>query len=377
MGKPLWKIVQGDAAERLTQIPDGAVQCVITSPPFYGLRDYGTGTWVDGDPSCDHLAPMPGGTERSGLGKYDNRLSDAAIEQKVTKRQRQYKQTCRHCGARRVDLQIGLEESPEEYVEKLVAVFHEVKRVLADDGIIWVNLGDSYASHGGQRGAGKGPALNGVAQEMRGQPQGHRLTPRGYKRKDLLGIPWMVAFALRADGWFLRSDVIWEKPNARPESVKDRPSCSHEYLFMLSKSKRYFYDDEAIREPDKGTDHPRKVLNKPEPSGGVNPPNRGIRKAEGRNGDGRNKRSVWTIMTVPSKVKHYAAFPPKLIEPCVLAGAPRGAVVLDPFAGTGVTVMVAARHGRRGIGIELSAEHVATARERISVGLTRPIGSAA
>lgn len=369
----LWQIWKGDALSRLRDIPDGAIQCAITSPPYYGLRDYGTAEWEGEGLECDHLAPAPGGTDASGLGDFDNNMSQESIEKKMRAITQQYRVRCPKCGATRVDKQIGLEEHPDEYVDRLVEVFREVHRTLADDGVLWLNLGDSYASHGGRRGAGKGPNLGGTAQAMRGQPQGHRLRPAGYKRKDLLGVPWMVAFALRNDGWFLRSETIWQKPNAMPESVKDRPSVAHEQLFLLSKSRHYHYDHEAIREPDKGLDHPRKVLSTYEPSGGIAAPNRGIRTAGGRNGNGRNKRSVWTVSTVPFKGAHYATFPPKLIEPCVLAGAARGQIVLDPFAGSGVTVMVAARHHRRAIGIELG--DVELARTRVSEYLRSQVGS--
>lgn len=349
------------------------MQCTITSPPYYGLRDYGTGEWMEGNSSCDHLMPMPGGTAASTLGDYGNNLSQAMIEKKVNQVRQQYRVSCRKCGAYRVDEQIGLEDHPDEYVDRLLEVFNEVWRVLRPDGVMWLNLGDSYASHGGRRGDGKGPGLGGTAQHMRGQPVGHRLTPAGYKRKDLLGVPWMVAFALRNDGWYLRSDTIWHKPNTMPESVKDRPTLAHEYLFLFSKSRRYFYDEKAIREPDKGSDNPRNVLSTPQPSGGIHPPNRGIRTAEGRNGKGANKRSVWTVSTVPFKGAHYATFPPKLIEPCILAGSRYRSIVLDPFAGSGVTIMVAARHGRRAIGIELGDTDLA--RRRIRSYLDRPIGS--
>lgn len=372
MTPPLWQIWHGDTRERLVEVPDGRVQCVVTSPPYYGLRDYGTGSWDGGEGDCDHLMP-PAGSARSTLGDYGNRLSQEAIDAKVEQRRPQYHRECRKCGARRVeDPQIGLEDTPEEYVESLVEVFREVRRTMSRTGVLWVNLGDSYASHGGQRGDGKGPGLGGTPQHMRGTPIGHRMTPRGYKRKDLMGIPWMVAFALRADGWWLRSDTIWHKPNAMPSSVKDRPTMAHEYLFMLTKAAQYQYDEKEIREPDKGMDNPRRVLRKPQPSGGIHPPNSGIRTAEGRNGKGRNKRSVWTVSTVPYKGAHYATFPPKLVEPCILAGARPGQIVLDPFAGTGVAVMVAAQHGRRALGIEASAESVALANERVNNWLSDP-----
>lgn len=359
--KPAWQIWRGDALTNLRRIPDGAVQCVITSPPYFNLRDYGTGEWDGGDPKCDHVKSEL----RRGVNLAQSVHSTRGGAKKIAEISSiMYSRICGKCGAQRTDEQIGLEKTPEEYVQRLVGVFREIKRVLRDDGTVWINLGDSYSSHGGPRGSTKGPGLGGTSQQRRGEPQHRRATPAGYKRKDVIGIPWMVAFALRADGWFLRSEIIWEKPNVTPESMRDRPTKSHEYVFLLSKRRSYYYDHKAIREPDKGTDHPRNVLHKPEPSGGINSPNTGIRKAAGRNGKGRNKRSVWTVATVPFKGAHYACFPPKLIEPCVLAGAPPGSIILDPFAGSGVTIMVAVKHGRRALGIELGDTQLA--RDRIT-----------
>jgi hypothetical protein len=194
-----WEIREGDVLERLHEMPDSSIQCCITSPPYYGLRDYGTGEWEDGDPSCDHLAPMPGGTAASGLGNYDNGLTGASIGQKVLDRRQQYRDRCRKCGASRVDRQIGLEDSPDTYIAKLVEVFREVKRVLRSDGTLWLNLGDSYTSGG--RGDGAEFAKQGTNRGSLGF--GRQKPPPGYKPKNLLGMPWAVAFALRADGWYL------------------------------------------------------------------------------------------------------------------------------------------------------------------------------
>jgi DNA modification methylase len=401
-----WEIFEGDVRERLREMSDGSVHCCITSPPYFGLRDYGTGEWTSGSASCDHLAPMPGGTAASTLGDYDNRLTDEAIRQKVADRRPQYSGECPKCGARRIDQQVGLEETPAEYVEKLVEIFREVRRVLRIDGTLWLNLGDSYARSAGPRKGNFGRSAKGV-----GIPEdrdSRRVRPWA-KEKDLLGIPWTVALALRSDGWFLRSDIIWSKPNPMPESVTDRPTTAHEYVFLLTKSARYFYDAVAIREPDSGTDHVRTVLDRPEPSGGLMAPNRGIRRADGRQGRGRNKRSVWEIATQPYPDAHFATFPPKLIEPMVLAGTPRQAcgvcgapwervveityenpgnrtttetlgfesacdhddgsgvgIVLDPFAGSGTTLEVAVANGRRGIGLELNPEYVRLAERRLA-----------
>lgn len=262
------QIIVGDCLDRLKELPDGSVQCCITSPPYWGLRDYGS------------------------------------------------------------DDQLGLEETPEEFVTNLVDVFREVRRVLRDDGTLWLNLGDSYvgncsrASDNGR--AGYGNKREGVFTK----------SGNGLKQKDLVGIPWRVAFALQADGWYLRQDIIWHKPNPMPEPVTDRCTKSHEYIFLLTKSKRYYYDHEAIKE---------KCMS-----------------------DTKNKRSVWTVCPKPYKGAHFAVFPEKLIEPCVLAGCPSGSTILDPFAGSGTTGLVAKRHGCNFIGIELNPEYAELARNRIA-----------
>ena len=356
------QIIQGDVIETLRTLPEGFIHTCVTSPPYWGLRDYG------------------------------------------------------------VEGQIGLEETPEEYVEKMVEVFREVRRVLRDDGTLWLNLGDSYANSNA----------------------GGKKTPEGLKPKDLVGIPWRVAFALQADGWYLRSDIIWHKPNAMPESVKDRPTKAHEYIFLLSKSPKYYYDADAIREP---------MVKGDANSGAKN--YRRINGAEFRDDStqsrkdnplGRNKRTVWTVSTKPFKGAHFAVFPPDLIEPCILAGAPEKAcphcgapwvpvyrreyvggkddpnkenyktpngryevrtergfggtksnraqridilegheptcqcenndgsgrgIVLDPFFGSGTTGVVAEKHGRQWIGIELNPDYIEIARGRLGMEVRR------
>jgi DNA modification methylase len=311
-----WRIIEGDCRDTLASLDAGSVQTCVTSPPYFGLRDYG------------------------------------------------------HEG------QIGLEPTPDEFVAALVGVFREVRRVLADDGTVWLNLGDSYAQLDGQgnldeprepgwNGAFRvSPNLSTVA-ENRGPRR--RSLPLGCKRKDLIGIPWMVAFALRADGWYLRSDIIWAKPNPMPESVTDRPTKAHEYLFLLSKRERYFYDADAIAE---------EAIHGERFHGGYADPKGSIVNAEritARNGRSdsdnvttlRNKRSVWTVSTQPYPGAHFATFPPKLIEPCILAGCPEGGTVLDPFAGAMTTGIVALRHNRSFIGCELNPEYVHLGRDRI------------
>lgn len=325
-------IIQGDALSVLKTLKDESVNCCVTSPPYYNLRDYG------------------------------------------------------------VDGQIGLEETPEEYIQNLVEVFREVRRVLKKDGTLWVNIADSYAGSGkGRSKDGRRKAGYDLQNTSAGTINGTLVrTPGcGCKPKDLLGIPWMLAFALRADGWYLRQDIIWHKPNTMPESVKDRCTKSHEYIFLFSKTRRYYFDYEAIKEPCVGFDK-----SSPRGSKGTFRENAGRRKGNSRTFRGggvytnnqsfnnsanvrrethgnvpnesgkRNRRSVWIVATSGYKDAHFATFPPKLIAPCVLAGCPAGGVVLDPFAGSGTTGMVASEHGRDFVLIELNEEYVKLCEER-------------
>lgn len=325
----------GDCLQTLRSLPSGSINTCVTSPPYFGLRDYG------------------------------------------------------HDG------QIGLEQTPDEFVAKLVEVFREVRRVLRDDGTLWLNLGDSYAAQrsgtampaetlgggvGGQPVDGRGhrgrgdvepDGVDGRTRRAAGTGPAHRnATAIGLKHKDLIGIPWRVAFALQADGWTLRQDIIWHKPNPMPESVKDRCTKAHEYIFLLSKGPRYYFDSEAIAEPLAPSSIPRLQQNieaqvgttRAHAGGKTN----GNLKAQGNLETGkRNRRSVWTVTTKPFKGAHFATFPPDLIEPCVLAGSPPGGVVLDPFGGAGTTGLVADRHGRNAILCELNPAYAAMARERI------------
>ena len=266
-------------------------QTCITSPPYFGLRDYG------------------------------------------------------HPG------QIGLENTPDEYIAAMVDVFRHVRDVLADDGTLWLNIGDSYAS-GGR--TWRAPNNNG----MRSGANSERIDfrpqdPEGIKPKDLLGIPWMLAFALRADGWYLRQDIIWHKPNPMPESVKDRCTKAHEYVFLLSKSERYLFDSEAMRE-----DAVKGAAGSSFNTGKTATHQMGRSSDKERVDDGkRNRRSVWTVPTRPYKGAHFATFPPALIEPCVLAGSRPGDIILDPFMGSGTTAAVAIQHGRKYIGCEINPEY--------------------
>lgn len=293
------RIMMGDCRETLKALPDCSVNTCVTSPPYFGLRDYG------------------------------------------------------HDG------QIGLEETPEEFVQQMVAVFREVRRVLRDDGTLWLNLGDSYA------GSGKGPAGNLGAKNNEREMTHTRssgLVPDGLKPKDLIGIPWRVAFALQADGWYLRQDIIWHKPNPMPESVKDRCTKAHEYIFLFSKSARYHFDGDAIKVPvkqDWGTRD--RTDGKYHNEGTGLRPHSGLEKSY----EMANRRSVWTVATQPFSGAHFATYPPDLIEPCILAGCPEGGTVLDPFFGAGTTGLVSDRLGRNCIGCELNPEYAALAESRL------------
>lgn len=304
-------VINGDAMTELGKLPISSVQCCVTSPPYWGLRDYG------------------------------------------------------------IAGQLGMEETPEEWVAKMVEIFREVKRVLRDDGTLWLNLGDSYANDtkwGGQT-SGK------HVKYLHGQSLTRAKKTSGLKSKDLVGIPWRVAFALQAAGWYLRSDIIWHKPNPMPESVTDRPTKSHEYIFLLTKSERYYYSAEAIREPvesDKGN-------NRTFRNGGVYTNNRSFDNSSGYEKETtgntldvsgfRNKRTVWTIATQPYAEAHFATFPEELPKLCILAGSKVGDTVLDPFAGSGTTLRVALELGRKAMGIELSPEYCKLIEQRSTTTL--------
>jgi DNA modification methylase len=292
------RILNGDCRDMLKSLPDESVHCVVTSPPYWGLRDYG------------------------------------------------------------VEGQLGLEATPQEYVERMVEVFAHVGRVLRADGTLWLNLGDSYSSQAGQR---KVTDRAGIKQQSNvASVNAPSRCVEGLGAKQLVGIPWRVAFALQAAGWYLRQDIIWAKPNPMPESVRDRCTKAHEYLFLLAKSERYYYDQAAIaeegvgRETYFGSDRYSEGSGRHD-SGSYN-------NAEC---DTRNKRSVWTVTTQPFREAHFATFPPALIEPCILAGCPEGGTVLDPFGGAGTTGLVADRLKRNAILIELNHEYADMARKRI------------
>ena len=349
-------ILLGDVRQRLSEIPEGSVRTCVTSPPYFGLRDYGTASWEGGDGNCDHIQDESK-TKQFGNPEFnENRPS----RKKTKTKGFYYEKECEKCGAKRVDSQIGLEQSPNEYVEQLVQVFREVKRVLADDGTLWLNLGDSYAGNN-SRASDNGRA--GYGNEREGV---FKRGGEGLKTKDLIGIPWRLAFALQADGWYLRSDIIWAKPNPMPESVTDRPTKSHEYLFLLTKSPRYYYDHEAIKEESVTNTEGQSIRFGGSKYGDSTDPKHATKSGNIYEDTGkRNKRDVWTIATKPFKGAHFAVMPEALVEPCILAGSAEGDTVLDPFTGSGTVAVVANRHGRNFVGTELNPEYAEIARKRI------------
>lgn len=458
-------IIHGDALLVLRTLPDESVQCCITSPPYWGLRDYGIAPIIwDAIEGCEHEWGNELKTTNSGGGwadpeKRDNyptmRLRDPAKEKTNDVSQGNF---CSLCGAWRGSY--GLEPTPELYVKHTVQIFRECRRVLRDDGTLWLNIGDSYAGSGRGRDAEGtwNPGQGGSKQATnKGAIIGRNVNakslsknaieegaignawvkpPLGFKPKDLVGIPWMLAFALRNDGWYLRQDIIWHKPNPMPESVTDRCTKAHEYIFLFSKNRKYYYDADAIREPASYNTNARvsraMMEHKSAPTGerngirakkwktsdgwdttsgegghgnfhkeGREKGQRGYKTKSQENGqspqhhgseirpktvapgqgiknnhsfdealvqvvDNRNKRSVWAVPTMPYKGAHFATFPEALITPCVLAGAPEGGIVLDPFAGSGTTLAVAKAHNRKYIGIELNPEYIKLAEKRLA-----------
>lgn len=376
-------ILQGNSKEKLKELQSESVDCIVTSPPYYGLRDYGTGKWIGGDPNCPHRRTSKF-SEKTITGHAQPELA-GNVGDAI------YKAICPLCGAQRIDEQIGLEETPEAFIQSLVEVFRECKRILKDDGTLWVNIGDSYCGTG-SKGDYKDPKY---ADGRNGQAVSITQKVQGCKAKDLIGIPWLLAFALRDDGWYLRQDIIWHKPNPMPESVTDRCTKSHEYIFLLTKKPHYYFDHEAIQEAISQSSIQRLSQNIECQQGSYTPSkNNGNMKAcanvsskyknlqyngqqnhsmHERRAEGmadvqylrRNKRDVWTVTTKPVKEAHFATFPEDLIEPCILAGSREGGAVLDPFCGSGTTGIVAVRHDRDFIGIELNPEFVEMSKRRI------------
>jgi DNA modification methylase len=389
------QILIGDCREKLQELPDASVHCCVTSPPYFGLRDYGTAQWAGGNPECDHLG-KPHSTQAGFNERYFGKPSETDKQGALRE---PFKSVCGKCGATRIDRQMGLEPTPDEFVAGMVDVFREVRRVLRDDGTLWLNIGDSYASDAKGSGGTKvsasilqGKSHAGAERSIARQGMTVRKIKHGLKQKDLIGIPWLLAFALRADGWYLRQDIIWSKPNPMPESVRDRCTKAHEYLFLLSKGPRYYYDAEAIAEPVTLSAVARLSQNVEAQLGSERVPGKtnGRMKAVGRATKGytaeaydtpqseprgsksdfgdfetRNKRSVWEVATQPFSEAHFATYPPALIDPCILAGCPKGGTVLDPFFGAGTTGLVADRLGRNCIGVELNPEYASIAQRRL------------
>jgi DNA modification methylase len=304
-----YRLISGDCRTALQSLPAKSIRTCVTSPPYWGLRDYG------------------------------------------------------------VDTQIGAEDSPDDYVASMVEVFREVRRVLADDGTVWLNIGDTYASMRDSKAVPdslrKGNDGTAVAKAANRNPA--NLKAANIKHKDLIGIPWRLAFALQQDGWYIRQDIIWSKPNPMPESVRDRCTKSHEYVFLLTKRDKYFYDNEAIKEPARDWGTRDRTKGKYHNAGTGLTPHTGLTKSYEK----KNKRSVWIITTKPFKGAHFAVMPEDLAVPCILAGSEVGDTVLDPFAGSGTTGVVALRHGRKFIGVELNPEYIKLAEERITKSITK------
>ena len=338
------KIEFGDCREIMRKWASQGVkaQTCITSPPYYGLRDYGTAKWEGGDPNCEHSISMP--------TKWNDPKRGTNVLRPEVGHRGGSSSNCHLCGAKRIDEQLGLEDTPEEYIKNMVEVFRCVWDVLEDDGTLWVNIGDSYCNSNGFARASPEYQREGRNNMPANDRKLDKLHATGLKTKDLIGIPWMLAFALRADGWYLRQDIIWSKPNAMPEPVQDRCTKSHEYIFLLSKSHKYHYDIEAIQEP---------AIYAGDDRGSRFDSRRGTEanSVSGKTGEFKNKRSVWTVTTKPYSGAHFAVFPTELIEPCILAGAPLGGIVLDPFMGSGTTAQVAKDLGRQYIGCELNLEY--------------------
>jgi DNA modification methylase len=339
------KIEFGDCRETMRKWASQGIkaQTCVTSPPYYGLRDYGTAKWEGGDPNCEHSISMP--------TKWNDPKRGTVLRPEVGHRGGS-SSNCHLCGAKRIDEQLGLEDTPEQYIANMVEVFRCVWDVLEDDGTLWVNIGDSYNSPGPSNHGKSKLVHQGSNEEKWNQPTTKKID--GLKAKDLIGIPWMLAFALRADGWYLRQDIIWHKPNPMPESVQDRCTKSHEYIFLLSKSHKYHFDHVAIKDPVKEDWGTRDRTNGKYHNEGTGlQPHSGLEKSY----EMANKRSVWTVNTKPYSGAHFAVFPTELIEPCILAGAPVGGIVLDPFMGSGTTAQVAQDLGRQYIGCELNPEY--------------------
>ncbi len=373
-----WAVLQGDARQVLKRVPDESVAAVVTSPPYLGLRSYDVpDVWWGGDPSCPHRVVVPftkpgisGGTgEASRKREYSRQKSksgELVPNFQIVPDQEQA--VCQSCGA--WFGQLGQEPDPKMYVSNLVEIFREVRRTLRNDGTLWLVMGDTWA------GSGRGLMGDGLHSREFGTKQGTNKgtlaagvvpagVPRGMKPKDLMLIPFEVAKALREDGWYLRSDIVLQKPNAMPESVTDRPGKSYEHVFLLAKSAEYYYDREAVMVPTKTGKEARWDDGKNGLQSGER--HTGSTRRFGPDPTKRNLRDVWSINTEPSPYEHYASFPLALVEICVLAGSRPDDLVMDPFCGIGRALIAAVKHGRRALGIDLGEDYVRFAREQLSL----------
>lgn len=381
-------IQNGDVREVLAGWDDGVFNCCITSPPYWGLRSYSTNPQIwGGTPECRHCwssssrKPQSGGTGAASAKQKTSKGTQGKVQTVIDLAD------CTECGAWRGEL--GMEPTPQMFVDHLVLVFREVKRVLRNDGTLWLNLGDSYATNNpvgnrtGMGGSGLNCFRDGYVPPVHrkdkaagdGAVSGKR-SLGGMKPKDLIGIPWRAALALQADGWYLRSDIIWSKTNPMPESVTDRPTKAHEYVFLLSKSATYYYDHESVKEPvasvarsgkgrSAGNKSHKYTAAYESSDSEEHRTKAGLLKSADKVYETRNMRSVWTITSQPYKGAHFATFPEKLVEPCVLAGCPDDGWVLEPFCGSGTTLKVANDNGRNAVGIELNPEYCELAEARV------------
>tara|TARA_R100001440_G_scaffold55185_1_gene75017 strand:- start:18 stop:1094 length:1077 start_codon:yes stop_codon:yes gene_type:complete len=352
------KILQGNCIDKIKELEGNSIDCVVTSPPYWGLRDYGTGTWIGGDKNCPHkrLTKISKDTKtgHAGMFKKGNVVGDAI-----------YKNYCPECGAKRKDEQLGLEETYQEHIQNIVELFRAIKPKLKDSATVWLNYGDSYAA------TVNGTKVKDIENDDRGFVDKPFSTIQGsIKPKDLVMIPNRIAIALQENGWWIRSEIIWHKPNPMPESVRDRPTSCHEKIWLITKSKKYYYDADAIKEQASG-----RIAGNKKPQKGTDQKfsetKQGLLKAQQKPYYFKNKRNVWTITTKPCKEAHFATFPKDLIEPCIKAGCPEGGIVLDPFGGSGTTGIVAALNNRNAILIELNQNYIDIANKRIEkeVGL--------
>ena len=347
--------LQGDVFYNIKKLEDNSIDCVVTSPPYWGLRDYGTASYEGGDPNCQH-------TITDGI--VDNK-NNKLIERPDRDSD---KKNCVKCGAKRIDKQLGLEPTYQEHIQNIVELFRAMKPKLKESATVWLNYGDSYAA-----------TVNGTkVKDIKNDDRGFVDKPFGtiqgsLKPKDLVMIPNRIAIALQDDGWWIRSEIIWHKPNPMPESTKDRPTSAHEKIWLITKSKKYYYDADAVREPCQDETVRRMTLGN-KGKVGNNKNSTGWKQLNNYWGSeqsvkdankGRNRRNVWTITTKPFKDAHFAAFPKDLIEPCIKAGCPKGGIVLDPFGGAGTTGIVAQSLNRTAILIELNPEYIEIAKKRI------------